>query len=198
MDAHIHGLKGDWLQDVPPLASERRVAILGLGELGQACARALVALGFPVTGWSRREKILPDILCRSGEPGLEATLAEADILVTLLPKTPDTEKLLDTRRLALMPPGAFIINPGRGALIDDAALLEALDAGRIGHATLDVFRIEPLPKDHPYWSHPRVTITPHIAAETRASSASRVVAENIRRGEAGEPLLHLVDRSAGY
>ena len=96
------------------------------------------------------------------------------------------------------PRGAVILNPGRGPLIDDAALLAALDADLIGHATLDVFRTEPLPADHPYWAHPRVTVTPHIAADTRASSASRVIAENIRRAEAGEPLLHRVDRALGY
>jgi glyoxylate/hydroxypyruvate reductase A len=97
-----------------------------------------------------------------------------------------------------MPRGAVVLNPGRGALIDDAALLAALDAGQIGHATLDVFRAEPLPQDHPFWSHPGITVTPHIAADTRATSAARVIAENIRRGEAGEPLLHRVDRTRGY
>ena len=91
-----------------------------------------------------------------------------------------------------------MLNPGRGALIEDAALLAALDAGQIGHATLDVFRVEPLPKNHPFWSHPRVTVTPHIAADTRPESAARVIAENIRRGEAGLPFLHLVDRGRGY
>jgi glyoxylate/hydroxypyruvate reductase len=94
--------------------------------------------------------------------------------------------------------GAVIINPGRGPLIDDEALLAALDAGRVGHATLDVFRTEPLPPEHPYWAHPNVTVTPHIASETRAASAVRVIVENIRRGEAAEPFLHLVDREAGY
>jgi glyoxylate/hydroxypyruvate reductase A len=97
-----------------------------------------------------------------------------------------------------MPKGAVIVNPGRGALIDDAALLAALDSGHLGHATLDVFRVEPLPRDHPFWGHPRVTVTPHIAAETRPASAARVIAENVRRGEAGEPFLYLVDRGAGY
>jgi glyoxylate/hydroxypyruvate reductase A len=105
---------------------------------------------------------------------------------------------MDTARLALPARGFVLLNPGRGALIDDAALLAALDSGQVGHATLDVFRQEPLPPDHPFWSHPRVTVTPHIAAETRAESAARVIAENVRRGEAGEPLLHLVDRQAGY
>ena len=97
-----------------------------------------------------------------------------------------------------MPTGAVIINPGRGALIDDDALLAALDAGHVGHATLDVFRVEPLPPEHPYWRHPRVTVTPHIAADTRVPSAAKVIAENVRRGEAREPFLHLVDRARGY
>ncbi len=198
MDRQIHGLNGVWRQDVPPLARERTVGVLGLGELGGACAEALAALRFRVVGWSRRPRSVPGVLCRSGEEGLERTLTDAEILVLLLPLTPDTENLLDGRRLALMPDGAMIVNPGRGALIDDAALLAALDSGRLGHATLDVFRTEPLPPDHPFWSHPRVTVTPHIASETRPESASRVIAENIRRGEAGEPFLHLVDRSAGY
>ncbi len=90
------------------------------------------------------------------------------------------------------------MNPGRGPLVDDAALLAALDRGHVGHATLDVFRVEPLPPDHAYWSHPRVTVTPHIAADTRAITATRVIAENIRRGEAGEAFLHEVDRVRGY
>ena len=100
--------------------------------------------------------------------------------------------------LAMTAPGAVVINPGRGPLIDDAALIAALDAGQISHATLDVFRVEPLPQDHPFWAHPKVTITPHVAADTRAVTASQVIAENIRRAEAGEPILHLVDRIRGY
>jgi len=100
--------------------------------------------------------------------------------------------------LALMPKGAVIINPGRGPMIDDAALLNALNNGQISHATLDVFRVEPLPVDDPYWAHPNVTVTPHIAAETRVTSSARMVAENVRRAEANEPLMNVVDRSAGY
>ncbi len=183
---------------LPPLARERTVAMVGLGELGRACAEALVALRFKVVGWSRSAKSLPGVSCYSGPEGLDAVLAQAEIAVLLLPLTSATANLIDARRLALMPDGAAILNPGRGALIDDAALLAALDAGRIGHATLDVFRTEPLPADHPYWAHPRVTVTPHVAADTRAGSAARVLAENIRRGEAGEPLLYLVDKVRGY
>jgi len=183
-----------WDQTCPPLARERPVTVLGMGALGSAAAAGLRAMNFPVTGWSRSEK--PG--CLHGEDGLRQALSTAAILVTLLPKTPETENLLNAERLALLPKGAVILNPGRGALIDDAALLAALDAGHIGHATLDVFRVEPLPKDHPYWSHPRVTVSPHIAADTRTTSAARVIAENVRRGEAGEPFLHRVDRERGY
>jgi glyoxylate/hydroxypyruvate reductase len=125
-------------------------------------------------------------------------LARAEILVLLLPATPSTDGLIDAARLARLPRGARLINPGRGTLIDDAALLAALDEGRVGHATLDVFREEPLPPEHPYWAHPRVTVTPHIAAETRPATAAAVIAENIARVEAGEPLLHRVDRTLGY
>lgn len=199
MDAHILGQDGVWRGAVkPPLARDRRVTILGLGELGTACARALAALNFPVTGWSRTEKRIDGIACLCGEDGLQEALARADILVTLLPRTAATENLMNADRFARMPMGSFLINPGRGPLIDDEALLAALDAGRIAHATLDVFRVEPLPPAHPFWAHPKVTVTPHVAADTRTDTAAGVIAENIRRGEAGEPFLFQVDRALGY
>ena len=198
MDRHIINPGHVWDPTCPPLARERPVAMLGMGALGTACARALAALNFPVTGWSRSPKEVAGIRCLHGEAGLEAALRGAAIVVLLLPKTPETENLLDARRLGWLPKGAVILNPGRGPLIDDAALLTALDAGQVGHATLDVFRVEPLPQDHPYWAHPRVTVTPHIAADTRATGASQVLVENIRRGEAGVPFLHRVDRGLGY
>lgn len=187
-----------WNHDCPPLARDRKVAMLGMGALGQACARALLALNFPVEGWSRTEKSLPGLVTRHGRDGLRATLAEADFVVTLLPKTPETENTLDAETITWMKPGAVILNPGRGPLIDDDALLAALDTGHLAHATLDVFRVEPLPQDHPFWAHPRVTVTPHIAADTRPDTSAEVIAENIRRGEAGEPFLNLVDRKRGY
>ena len=197
IDRHIVNPGHVWDPTCPPLARERPVAMLGMGTLGTACARALTALNFPVTGWSRTARTVPGVACLHGEAGLETALRGAAIVVTLLPKTPETENLLNARRLSWLPRGAVILNPGRGALIDDTALLAALDAG-LGHATLDVFRTEPLPQDHPFWHHPRVTVTPHIAADTRASGAARVLVENIRRNEAGKPLLNLVDRKLGY
>ncbi|SIS83184.1 glyoxylate/hydroxypyruvate reductase A [Roseivivax lentus] len=198
MDAHIVNPDHDWIEQAPPLARDRVVTILGLGTLGSACAEMLVRLGFQVRGWSRSGRKVENVACFRGQDGLEAALGGADIVVLLLPDTPATENVMSAHALSLIKRGGVIINPGRGPLIDDAALLSALDSGQVGHATLDVFRIEPLPRDHPYWAHPRVTVTPHIASETRTDSAARVIAENIRRGEAGEPFLHLVDRAAGY
>lgn len=199
MDAHIHGQDGVWRAGiVPPLARDRIITILGLGALGSAVAQALRALNFQVRGWSRSLKQVEGIACYAGDDGLREALTGAEGVVLLLPNTPATENTLNASTLSLLAEGAFIINPGRGPLIDDTALLAALDSGQVGHATLDVFRIEPLPAEHAFWSHPRVTVTPHIASETRATSAAAVVAENIRRAEVGEPLLHRVDRKSGY
>lgn len=198
MDRDITRSDAVWAPKAPPLARSRRVTILGLGELGREVGQALHALNFPVTGWSRTQKDIAGLDCLSGDEGLARALARADILILLLPQTGDTLNILDAARIAQMPEGAVVINPGRGPLIDDDALLAALGSGQISHATLDVFRIEPLPKDHPYWAHPNVTVTPHIASATRPESASEIIAENIRRGEAGEPFIFLVDRDAGY
>ncbi|SIO55176.1 glyoxylate/hydroxypyruvate reductase A [Rhodovulum sp. ES.010] len=198
MDRYVAPEAPGWTRVVPPLARDRQVAVLGLGALGAACARALAALRFPVTGWSRSPRAIDGIACFHGDAGLRPALERAEIVVTLLPLTGATEGLMDAARLGWLPEGAVLINPGRGALVDEQALLAALDGGRLGHATLDVFREEPLAADHPFWTHPKVTVTPHIASETRPASAARVIAENIRRGEAGEPFLFLVDRGLGY
>ena len=189
---------GTWNPVAPPLAWDRQVTVLGLGVLGTATAQMLSQVGFQVTGWSRRQKSINGVTCLSGTDGLHRALRSAEICVLLLPDTPATEHILDTPALAQMPKGACIINPGRGPLIDDDALLAALDSNQIGRAVLDVFRQEPLPKVHPYWSHPKVLVTPHIASETRPKYSAETIAENIRRGEAGEPFLHLVDRGVGY
>lgn len=189
---------GVWAPHVPPLARDRRVAVLGLGELGAACAGALARLNFRVAGWSRTPKTLDGVATHAGEDGLRQALDGAEIAVLLLPLTPATESLMNAERLGWLAPGGVVINPGRGPLIDDDALLAALDAGHLAHATLDVFRTEPLPPDHPFWAHPNVTVTPHVASATRPGTASRSIARNIRRGEAGAPFLHLVDRSRAY
>lgn len=197
MDTHIHGQDGIWRNDVvPPLASERPVTILGLGALGTACAKALSGLGFPVSGWSRRPKDIDGIRCLSGP--IADALQTAEIIVLLMPLTPDTKHIVDANALSRTAKGAFLLNPGRGPLIKDDDLLSALESRQIAHATLDTFSVEPLPAEHPYWAHPQVTVTPHIASATRPTPAARVIAENIRRGAAGEPFIHVVDRSAGY
>lgn len=199
MDTHIHGQDGVWRSgSAPPLAKDRKVCVLGMGALGAACAAQLVSLNFEVHGWSRSLKSVNGVSCHAGVDGLLDALRGADLVVLLLPDTAATHNVLNAKTMAVLAKGACIINPGRGPLIDDEALLAALDAGQLGHATLDVFRTEPLPAEHAFWGHPGVTVTPHIASETRAGTASEVIAENIRRGEAGEPFLNVVDRAAGY
>ncbi len=199
MDTHIHQQDGEWRNTTyPPLASQRPVTILGIGALGAACGQALHALGFPVTGWSRGAKHIPNIRCMHGDDGLQAALKDAQIVILLLPQTPETENILTAKTLSLLANGAFVINPGRGPLIDDEALLLALKTGQVAHATLDVFRTEPLPQDHPFWSHPQITVTPHIASTTRPDTAAGVITANIKRGESGLPFANVVDRGAGY
>ena len=198
IDKHIHGQDGIWRSYVPPLAKDRIVTILGLGTLGTACGIALKRLGFNVRGWSRREKRVDGIICFYGDDQVDSSLMDADIVVLLLPDTPLTENILNQHTLNLLKRGAFVLNPGRGPLIDDDALLAALETGQIEHATLDVFRIEPLPKNHQYWSNNKVTVIPHKASETRPRTASQVIAMNIKRAENGQKLLYLVDRENGY
>ncbi len=196
MDAYPQN--GEWRHDiVPPLASGRGVTILGMGELGRSCAAALTGLGFRVTGWSLSGRPVPGVTTLPGAE-LDRALARAEILICLLPDTERTRNLLNAETLAQLPKGATLINAGRGTLIDEAALIAALDRSRPAHAVLDVFRQEPLPPGHPFWSHPGVTVTPHIAAETRPETAAPVAAENLRRAMRGAPLLHLVDRARGY
>ena len=202
MRAHLgmdgYAQDGEWRHGiVPPLAANRRVTILGMGELGRAVAQALAGLGFDVAGWSQSGREVPGIPVLPG-PALAEALTRAEILICLLPDTAPTRDLLNAETLALLPKGATIINAGRGTLINEAALIAALNHGRPGHAVLDVFRSEPLPPDHPFWAHPGITVTPHIAAETRPQTAAPVAAENLRRAMQGAPLLYLVDRKRGY
>ena len=198
IDKHIHGQDGIWRSYVPPLAKDRIITILGLGTLGTACGIALKRLGFNVRGWSRREKRVDGIICFYGDDQVDSSLMDADIVVLLLPDTPQTQDILNQHTLNLLKRGAFVLNPGRGPLIDDDALLAALETGQIEHATLDVFRIEPLPQNHQYWSNNKVTVIPHKASETRPKTASQVIAMNIERAENGQELLYLVDRENGY
>ena len=200
LDKYIKVQDGVWRNNTyPPLASDRNLTILGLGELGLSCAKTLSDLNFKVHGWSRSQKNnVENIKCYFGNDGLIEALSRAEILILLLPLTKETNGLIDERMLSKMPYGSIILNPGRGHLINDSALLRAIESGQVSHATLDVFEIEPLPKEHPYWVNEKVTVTPHIASVTRASSSCDVIAKNILRGERGDSFLYLVDRKKGY
>lgn len=190
--------KAKWDPATPYSVKGRRIGILGLGALGSDAAEKLLALEFQVAGWSRRPKSMPGVMCHHGPEGLRTLLANTEIIVCLLPLTGDTRGLIDAVFLEQLPRGAYLINPARGGLINDDALLAALDSGHLLGAALDVFNEEPLPSDHPYWSHPGVAVTPHMASRTHAGSAIPQLAENIRRARAGEPLNNQVDREAGY
>ena len=190
--------EGVWRMLPQPRAHERRVGILGMGALGGDAARKLKALGFDVAGWSRRPHQLPDIPNYAGRERLYEFLARSQIVVCLLPLTDDTRGILDARAFAALPPGATVINLARGAHVVERDLLAALDGGRLGAAVLDTFETEPLPSGHPYWRHPRVQVTPHIAAISDRRSVVPVIAENIRRFRAGQPVRDLVDLGAGY
>ena len=180
------------------LAGERRVGILGLGVLGAAAATALAGLGLDVAGWSRTPKSLDGVTSFSGDGGLFELLERSEILVCLLPLTRETEGILDATTLGALPEGAYVINGARGRHVIDADLLAALDAGQIAGATLDVFVEEPLPSEHPYWAHPKVTVMPHAAAYASAKTGVKTVADNIRRHRAGEPLEDVVNIDREY
>ena len=199
IDLHIFGQDGQWRdRSATPLASDRTITILGLGALGAECANTLAKLGFKVRGWSLTKKSIDNVACHHGFKGLEKSLFGSEIVVLLLPSTADTENIINQRTISFLSKNAIIINPGRGTLIDEKALLKSLDDEKIAHATLDVFRQEPLPADHLFWRHPKITVTPHIASETRPSTASQVIATNIDRFEKGKPLLYQVNFDAGY
>ncbi len=186
-----------------PAARSVRVGIMGLGELGLDAAAKLKLIGFDVAGWSRSPKSAEGLQTFSGEDGLKAFLARTDILVSLVPLTPQTRGILNAELFAGLARdgrlgGPFLINPGRGGLQVADDIVAALDAGTLKGATLDVFETEPLPVESPLWSHPGVTITPHNAAMSEPEAIASLVAAQIRRLEAGEPLLHAVDPARGY
>jgi glyoxylate/hydroxypyruvate reductase A len=187
-----------WRERPQPNALERRVGVLGLGELGSDAARKLSVLGFEVAGWSRRERRLPGMESFHGADGLIALARRSDILVCLLPLTRETAGILDARLFAAMPRGGAIVNAARGPHLVEADLLAALESGQLSAAVLDVFAEEPLPKDHPFWSHEKIIVTPHAAAATHAPTAAAGVAENLRRLGDGRPLINLIDAASGY
>ena len=198
--------ESEWIEHVPVRASNRRVGILGLGALGSLAAETLRDQRFDVAGWSRTEKRIDGVECFHDGPaggGFDALLERSDIIVNLLPHTAATVGLLGADAFARMPVGASLINFGRGSTVDDDALLEALgdaESGHLGHAVLDVFVTEPLPADHPYWRHPKVTVLPHISGPTSTDTAAIIAAANVRAflADGTLPTEALVDRTRGY
>ena len=181
-----------------PAAREVRVGVMGLGELGQDAARKLQVIGFDVAGWSRSPKDLPGITCFDGRGGLDALLGRSRILICLLPLTPETDGILNANLFSKLPKGAFLINAARGGHMVEEDLIPALESGRLAHATLDVFREEPLPGDHPFWDHSQITVTPHNAAITDPRSVVIQILEDIGRHQRGEALSNQVDTGLGY
>ena len=195
--AALHAAR-DW-QNLPQEdARRRRIGIMGLGELGADAAEKLVALDYDVACWSRSAKTMDGVASFHGENGLSAFLARTQILICLLPLTEQTRGILNAETLAKLPEGAVVINCARGGHVVDDDLLAALDSGHIAGATLDVFNEEPLPAEHPYWTHPKVIVTPHVASLTVPHSAAEYIADNIRRIERGETPLNVVDLGSGY
>lgn len=187
-----------WQQHRYTQPAERKVGILGLGELGTLSAKRLLANGFNVSGWSRSEKRIDNIQTYCGEEGLNKVLHESDIIVNLLPLTPATRAILSTERFQQFKKGSSLINFGRGATIDETALLDALNSEHLQHAVLDVFNIEPLPTESPIWQHNKITVLPHISAPTPIGSACLIVIENLKRYFDAGKLPKTVDKSKGY
>lgn len=187
-----------WQQIVTPVAQKRRVGIMGLGNIARACAQTLASLGFDTAGWSRSGGEVEGVKVYSGTDGLPDFLARTDILVCLLPLTPQTRDILNADLFARLPRGARLINAARGGHLVEADFLEALANGQLGGATLDVFRTEPLPADHPFWRHPKIRVTPHIASMIDAETGASVIATNIRAFAATGTSEAIADANRGY
>jgi len=189
-----------------PAAHELRIGIMGLGVLGAAASKLLAALGYQLRGWSRSRKHLEGVACFAGIAELEAFLAATDILVVLLPLTPETRGIINRRLLCGLAhqgragrlPGPVLINAGRGGLQVDADIVAALGAAELYAASLDVFETEPLPQASPLWAHPRVVITPHNAAESVPAAIVRYALEQVGKHARGEPRANLIDPQKGY
>ena len=174
------------------------IGIMGLGELGGDVARAFAALQFPVAGWSRRRREIPGVRAYAGEAEFDRFLAASNLLVCLLPLTPDTQGILNRNTLAKLPKGAYVVNAARGGHVVDADLIEMLDRGHLASATLDAFHAEPLPDTHPFWSHPLIFMTPHVAADPDPHRGARLILDNLERVQRGERPRFEVDPVAGY
>jgi len=183
--------------EVPP-ASARTIGVMGLGSLGCAVLERLASFGFRLRGWNRSPRTLDGVETFDGDGQLRPFLAGCDVLVCLLPLTPATQGILNRDLFSALPAGASLVNVGRGPHLVDADLLAALDAGHLSRAILDVTDPEPLPSEHPFWTHPRVFVTPHVASMTQPETAAPILLDNIRRHRRGEALLGVVDRRRGY
>ena len=190
--------QGRWSFRKPRARSEFPVGILGLGVLGTRVAQAVASFEFPVHGWSRTPRALPGVTCHAGDAQLPAFLAATRVLVCLLPLTPATAGILRQETLSQLQPGGYVINVARGAHLVDEDLLALLDSGHLAGATLDVFRTEPLPADHPFWRHPKITVTPHTSARTLRAESIAQIAGKIRALQRGEPVAGVVDPLRGY
>lgn len=190
--------RGVWQALTTSQATDRRVGFLGLGMLAQAAIDRLKPFRFPLAAWSRSKKVVEGVTCFHGEDQLGSFLTGTDILVCLLPLTEQTSGVLNARLFSSLPMGARLLHVGRGPQLDQGALIEALDSGRLATAMLDVTDPEPLPESHALWSHPKVIITPHIASVTQPHTAAQSVIDNIRRHRAGRNPIGLVDRTLGY
>jgi glyoxylate/hydroxypyruvate reductase A len=183
---------------LPRATDKTRIGILGMGEIGGTIAGRLLALGFVASGWSRTRKNLPGIRSFIGDMELKAFLAQCDMLVCVLPLTPETRDMMDAEFFALLPRGAWVINVARGAMLVEEDLIAALDSGHLDGAVLDVFQTEPLPEDSPLWRHPRITVTPHIAGITDPRVALRYIETCVADREAGRALKDVVAVDRGY
>ncbi len=181
-----------------PIPWDTTIGVLGLGELGGDCARVLATMGYQVRGWSRTAKQRPDISCFHGRDALEEFFAPCDVVICLLPLTPETEDLLNAEAFGWMKRGAHVINAARGRQIVDEDLIAAIDHGQISGATLDVQSTEPMPDDHPFWFHPKIMTFAHVAALTVPRTCVPQIAENYRRMQADRPLENVVDLDRGY
>ena len=179
-------------------ANDYRVGILGYGTIGRRIGEMFDALDYPVNGWSRSPREIDGVTSYSGIGSLPEFLSASQAVVNVLPSTADTRRVMDADRFALMQPGAVYVSIGRGATTDHDALFDALESGHLSAAVLDVTRPEPLPVESPLWSHPRARITPHVAGDAMVNSASRLIADNIRRIEQGDQPFPVVDRARGY
>jgi len=190
--------QGRWSYRKPHRREDFPVGIMGLGVLGQRVARAVQAFEFPLRGWSRSPKQVHGVRCYAGTEQLSEFLAESKVLVCLLPLTAQTQGILNRVTLAQLQAGGYLINVARGAHLVEEDLIALLDSGQLAGATLDVFRQEPLPAGHPFWRHPKITLTPHTAARTLRDESVAQIATKIARLERGEPIAGIVDPTKGY